>query len=812
MSPQHPAAAPSVDATATPAAEPAPKEVARVESEWRQLRRAFAYHPFVDVVPLSGDPPVEYQVQYKVTTLAINEAGELAYVTACPVHVWLPPQFPHVAPVVRPMTTAFHPNVAMEWVHLNQPWYPEASLVDVVAQVGFLLAFQSYDANAVANPVAMNWVYTNPHLLPTDPAADFSPAAGGDPLARIMRFGGATLRELQEKLESAAERIVAGDAPPAPEELEALAAEAQSTVPLFTDADVPEHLRATAAELGELAASVKDPLSVWPRLARLMALSRSAAAAANSLVGAEEALRRVLAAEATRPGHGPAADPSARDDPANHPRGAAARVPAPEVIEPVAQALRRAVVGADQAIDALRDRLTQLGAAPRVASAAGDNSILSRRLGRELARLAEVSEPTRAAGAWLASLEPVLENARHEAAAADRVAAWAEHRDALWRGRELAGRLKATPSGHLQAYRIESAAGSAGPFEYEQRVDAGDGGGHIAVWNLRSRLVRVLDTETEEVIARGDGRDNARVVLSRGGPHGGAGGARSLVVGEHTEELRIQFDALMTQAVDALSRLRPHENAAPPPAAPFTWPARLAAELDEAEQQAHAEGEHRRAMEEWRSIAADLGALGRFKHRLATCHLLGRLIEFIPRAQSERERLRAAMTRADARLAEIGARSARDTETNQLIIPAQFAAEYARHLADRDAAQQRVQRLDLAIDGATERAKLRLAKPRLHGSAEPVELRVLGPLPAGYADLRQRVSDEAVQQLASQLEQLLGKPLSTRPLERLRPDATPAPAAAAAPLDAAPSAPAGTTPPAPPDAGAAAAPPPPPSP
>ena len=75
----------------------------RLESEWRGLLRAFAYHPRVEVTPMgtgaASQPPGEYQVQFKVTTLVVNEVGELAWVTVVPVHVWLPPHFPHEPPV-----------------------------------------------------------------------------------------------------------------------------------------------------------------------------------------------------------------------------------------------------------------------------------------------------------------------------------------------------------------------------------------------------------------------------------------------------------------------------------------------------------------------------------------------------------------------------------------------------------------------------------------------------------------------------------------------------------------------------------------
>ena len=42
-----------------------PEQLLRLEHEWRQLQRNFAYHPFVRIVPLAGTPPAEYQVEFR---------------------------------------------------------------------------------------------------------------------------------------------------------------------------------------------------------------------------------------------------------------------------------------------------------------------------------------------------------------------------------------------------------------------------------------------------------------------------------------------------------------------------------------------------------------------------------------------------------------------------------------------------------------------------------------------------------------------------------------------------------------------------
>ena len=727
-----PAAAEPVDAATWSAA-----QLERLEAEWRGLRRAFAYHPSIEVVAQGADPPAEYQVTYRVTTLVIDETGQLVYVSSLPVQLWLPPHFPHTAPVVRPLAAAFHPNATAEWIHLNPPWRPEGNLVDLVTQVGFLLAFRSYDPHAVANPVAMNWVVSNPHLLPTDAAADFTPGAGGEPLTRLMRFGLATVREIQERVEAACERLVTASPAPARQELEQLLVEARLTLPLFLEPEVPEHLRTAASEVMDLAESLVGPDDVWSQVARQIELAGTVGAAADEVGKAEEALRRVMALEASPP-------PKVST-------GAGAPPPA-AVVQTAALALRRAGRDAEQSVATLRTTLADLAAAPRLAPATPHGTLRARRVARELARLAASAEPARASGGALASLEPVLQRARDEAAAADRAAAWAELADLLRRGQQLVDRAKAAGPASLQAYTADAAGTPAGPFEFEQPVPLG--ASTVAVANVRGGAVRVVDVETEEFIARGDGR----VALPASHPAAPA----TLVVGEHTDELRIQLDYLLTHARDALTRLRESPADAPPLDGHSTWVARLASDLDRREP-AGPEPDYRKAADTWKQLSAELAGLGRFKQRAATYHLLNRVIDFARRSGLERERLTSVINRAEVHLAEIGARSGVDAETDRLIIPAQFATEYAQHMSERDGARQRLRRIDSALGAATERLRLRNSKPKLFGSAEPPALRLLPAAPPAYAELQPHLADDAMAALIASAEQLLGASVRTPP-------------------------------------------------
>src|SRR5256885_15017923 len=98
------------------------EELMRLENEWRRLQRNFAYHPHVRIIPLHGDPPDQYQVEYRLRTLVMPEGGALEYTASAAIHIWLPPGFPHEPPLVRPISAVFHPNVAPDGIKIDYVW------------------------------------------------------------------------------------------------------------------------------------------------------------------------------------------------------------------------------------------------------------------------------------------------------------------------------------------------------------------------------------------------------------------------------------------------------------------------------------------------------------------------------------------------------------------------------------------------------------------------------------------------------------------------------------------------------------------
>lgn len=165
------------------------EHLARMESEWRHLRRAYANHPVVTITPVQDDAAAfsaEFQIDYRLRTMALDEAGEVQFLNEASLHVWLAPGFPQEPPLVRPIGKLFHPNLADAGMNLESIWRKDDSLAALVAQIGEILMFRKIDQVGAVNAAALSWALQNPALLPTD--ADVFPdnaSAVRDALAEL---------------------------------------------------------------------------------------------------------------------------------------------------------------------------------------------------------------------------------------------------------------------------------------------------------------------------------------------------------------------------------------------------------------------------------------------------------------------------------------------------------------------------------------------------------------------------------------------------------------------------------------------------
>ncbi len=330
-------------------------QLVRLENEWRRAQRSFAYHPAIGLLPLRGDPPYEYQIDFRVRTLMLNEAGDLQYVDEVSMHMWLPPGYPNQPPVVRPMSAVFHPNIAWEGVYTTRPWQTNDTLVDFISRIGELLTYRTYDPESVVNSVAMDWLSENHGMLPLDTRADFSAFAGGEPLGRIQQLGPGTLDQIRKALDDMRSALVTPDGAPTLQEVEDFARQTRAATSLFLEGDVPDSLRQRASELDDFSRELPVSVPMWEYLRSQRARTAKTQTTANAVKSAAAAVEAALG----ELGH------LVKADSINSPASAVKIIPSLTKLQPVQLKLPPLVRELDQRVTEIKGRDEEIGAACR---------------------------------------------------------------------------------------------------------------------------------------------------------------------------------------------------------------------------------------------------------------------------------------------------------------------------------------------------------------------------------------------------------------------------------------------------------------
>ena len=66
------------------------------------------------------------------------------------------------------LTPVFHPNIDETTICVGDHWTAGARLVDLVIQIGEMLAYQAYNIKSPLNGEAAMWADLNPDKLPID--------------------------------------------------------------------------------------------------------------------------------------------------------------------------------------------------------------------------------------------------------------------------------------------------------------------------------------------------------------------------------------------------------------------------------------------------------------------------------------------------------------------------------------------------------------------------------------------------------------------------------------------------------------------
>lgn len=167
----------------------------RLAADFQKLSDYIDRHPRLVLLAADGDPPERYEIEYRIRSLR-QTGDDLKEVGVHKVEIVLPRDYPRTAPQCRMLTPVFHPNIAPHAICVGDHWSAGEPIWSIVARIGEMLAFQSYNVKSPLNGEAARWAEQNQDDLPLDrvsllvdltsgsPGGARSPAAGAAEASR----------------------------------------------------------------------------------------------------------------------------------------------------------------------------------------------------------------------------------------------------------------------------------------------------------------------------------------------------------------------------------------------------------------------------------------------------------------------------------------------------------------------------------------------------------------------------------------------------------------------------------------------------
>lgn len=136
----------------------------RLVADYEAIRAEFAGHAHVRVEPIGHLPPEAYRITYKLDGLRL-EGDQPVVANEHVVDLRLPLGYPREQPLATPETPIFHPNVSATYC-IGDYWAAGQPLADIIAKIGDMIQYRTYNVKSPLDAVAARWVADNESLFP----------------------------------------------------------------------------------------------------------------------------------------------------------------------------------------------------------------------------------------------------------------------------------------------------------------------------------------------------------------------------------------------------------------------------------------------------------------------------------------------------------------------------------------------------------------------------------------------------------------------------------------------------------------------
>jgi ubiquitin-protein ligase len=138
----------------------------RLRKDYEKVLAELGSSKHVRVEAIAGDPPHQYRVTYRVNGIIWDDQkADVTRVGEHVVDIHLPLGYPKQAPRATMRTPAWHPNIG-DYVCIGDYWSAGVTLVDIIAHIGDMIQYRSFNLRSPVNKAAATWAQRNTKSFP----------------------------------------------------------------------------------------------------------------------------------------------------------------------------------------------------------------------------------------------------------------------------------------------------------------------------------------------------------------------------------------------------------------------------------------------------------------------------------------------------------------------------------------------------------------------------------------------------------------------------------------------------------------------
>lgn len=138
----------------------------QLDEEYEQLRDLLALYPNITILGTEGQPPEHYEIEYHLPGYRKDADGTIGITETHRIRISLPFGYPHFAPIAKPLTPLFHPDVDPAAIRIADHWQQNPSLPNLVLLIGEMISGHVYNLENPFNQAAADWYKANAMQLP----------------------------------------------------------------------------------------------------------------------------------------------------------------------------------------------------------------------------------------------------------------------------------------------------------------------------------------------------------------------------------------------------------------------------------------------------------------------------------------------------------------------------------------------------------------------------------------------------------------------------------------------------------------------